>query len=378
MPASRSGAAAEALTAAAEPSFNRLMALPAAVLGEFRAALSGLLRSGSPAVAQLQADLVPQSAAEYDLPAQIGNYTDFYASIHHATSVGRLFRPTNPLTPNYRWMPIAYHGRASSIGVSEQEFHRPCGQSMPAGAERPVFGPSTRLDYELEIGCVHRRGESLGEAIAVASAEHHVFGLCLLNDWSARDLQSWEAQPLGPFLGKNFATTISPWVVTLEALAPFRAPLLRAPDEAEMLGYFDSPEFGHKARSTSSWRSICRPRPCGERARRPSGYRARISRRLLEHCADDRSPHGRRLQFAEGDLLGTGTQSGPTPAEAGSLLELSVGGTKPITLSDGETRTFLADGDRVELRAACLREGFARIGFGTASGTVLKALSPAI
>ncbi len=168
---------------------------------------------------------MPQEDAEFDLPARIGNYTDFYSSIHHATAVGRLFRPTNPLTPNYRWMPIAYHGRASSIGVSDQAFHRPVGQSMPAGADRPQFGPSQRLDYELELGVFIGRGNALGEAIPIASAEQHVFGLCLLNDWSARDLQSWEAQPLGPFLGKNFATTISPWIVTLEALAPFRAPL---------------------------------------------------------------------------------------------------------------------------------------------------------
>lgn len=374
-----SGAAAEALTAAAEPSLNRLMALPAAVLGEFRAALSALLRSGSPAVAQLQADLVPQSAAEYGLPAQIGNYTDFYASIHHATSVGRLFRPTNPLTPNYRWMPIAYHGRASSIGVSEQEFHRPCGQSMPVGAERPVFGPSTRLDYELEMGVFIGEGNRLGEAIAVASAEHHVFGLCLLNDWSARDLQSWEAQPLGPFLGKNFATTISPWVVTLEALAPFRAPLSRAPDEAEMLGYLDSPEVraqGAFAIELEVYLQTATMRTRGAAAERISRANFRdaywsIAQMIAHHTVGG-------CNLLSGDLLGTGTQSGPTAAEAGSLLELSVGGTKPITLSDGETRTFLADGDRVELRAACLREGFARIGFGTASGTVLKALSPAI
>ncbi|HMD75702.1 MAG TPA: fumarylacetoacetate hydrolase family protein, partial [Steroidobacteraceae bacterium] len=235
------GAAAQVLAAGTETSLNRLMSQTASALAEFRAALSGLLRGGSPWEAQLRADLVPQAAAQFDLPAQIRNYTDFYTSIHHATAVGRLFRPTNPLTPNYRWMPIAYHGRASSIGVSEQAFYRPSGQSMPAGAERPVFGPSQRLDYELELGIFVGRGNPLGEAIPVSSAEQHIFGLCLLNDWSARDLQGWEAQPLGPFLGKNFATTISPWVVTLEALAPFRAPLVRPAGEPAMLAYLDSP-----------------------------------------------------------------------------------------------------------------------------------------
>jgi fumarylacetoacetase len=369
-----SGAAAEALGAAAEPSFNRLMALPDSVLTQLRAALSKLLHTDSPWAAKLHAELVPQSAAEFDLPARIGNYTDFYTSIHHALSVGRLFRPQNPLTPNYRWMPIAYHGRASSIIVSGQAFHRPVGQSLPAGAERPVFGPSQRLDYELEVGVFVGRGNALGAPIPITSAERHVFGLCLLNDWSARDLQSWEAQPLGPFLGKNFATTISPWIVTLEALAPFRAPLARAPDDLEMLAYLESPavrQYGaidielEVTLQTADMRARDMP---AERLSSSNFRRAywSIAQMLAHHTVGG-------CNLLPGDLLGSGTQSGPAPAEAGSLLELSVGGTKSLTLASGETRRFLADGDCVTLRAACSRDGYARIGFGSASAMVLPA-----
>lgn len=365
------GAAAQVLAAGTETSLNRLMSQTSSALAEFRSALSGLLRSGSPWEAQLRADLVPQAAAQFDLPAQIRNYTDFYTSIHHATAVGRLFRPSNPLTPNYRWMPIAYHGRASSIGVSEQAFYRPSGQSMPAGAERPVFGPSQRLDYELELGIFVGRGNPLGEAIPVSSAEQHIFGLCLLNDWSARDLQGWEAQPLGPFLGKNFATTISPWVVTLEALAPFRAPLVRSAGEPAMLAYLDSPaqhERGAVAIEMEVYLQSAAMRAAGAAGERISRSNFRdaywsIGQMIAHHTVGG-------CNLLPGDLLGSGTQSGPTPAEAGSLLELSVGGAQPITLSDGERRAFLADGDRVELRAACRRQGYARIGFGSASGIV--------
>ncbi len=368
------GASAQVLAAGAEPSLNRLMALPARALTEFRASLSGLLSSGSPLAAQLRANLVAQSDAEFALPAHIGNYTDFYTSIHHATAVGRLFRPTNPLTPNYRWMPIAYHGRASSIGVSDQAFHRPSGQAMPAGAERPQFGPSQRLDYELELGVFIGRGNPLGEAITVASAEQHVFGLCLLNDWSARDLQSWEAQPLGPFLGKNFATTISPWVVTLEALAPFRAPLARAPEEPALLAYLDDPAVracGAFDIELEVYLQTAAMRARGLSPERLSRSNFRdaywgIAQMVAHHTVGG-------CNLLPGDLLGSGTQSGPAPADAGSLLELSVGGAQPIALASGETRAFLADGDRVELRAACSRAGCARVGFGTASGIVLPA-----
>ncbi|MDE2338046.1 MAG: fumarylacetoacetate hydrolase family protein, partial [Gammaproteobacteria bacterium] len=237
--APRSGPAAEALAACAAPALNGLMALgPAAALA-LRRTLSELLRSGSPHAAALASALVPQAGAEFAVPAHIGDYTDFYTSIHHATAVGRLFRPDQPLLPNYKWVPIAYHGRASSIGVSGQQVRRPHGQLMPRGAERPHLAPSERLDYELELGVLIGSGSALGEPIALEHAERHVFGLCLLNDWSARDVQAWEYQPLGPFLAKNFATTVSPWVVTLEALAPFRAPWQRPAADPAPLPYLD-------------------------------------------------------------------------------------------------------------------------------------------
>ena len=221
------GGAARALAACAGAALNALMAQgPQAVRGAAGGPV-GALRSASPLASRLQPLLVPQHAAEYRVAADIGDFTDFYASIHHATAVGRLFRPDNPLLPNYKWVPIAYHGRASSVRVSGFDFHRPVAQLMPAGAAAPQLGPSRRLDYELEVGIFVGRGNELGTRVALEHAEAHVFGLCLLNDWSARDVQAWEYQPLGPFLAKNFATTVSPWVVTLEALAPFRVPFSR-------------------------------------------------------------------------------------------------------------------------------------------------------
>src|SRR5450830_861743 len=220
---------------------NGMMALGAPVWSALRLALSRVLREGSSQQGTLQACLLAQSAAEFALPAQIGDYTDFYTSIHHATAVGKLFRPDSPLLPNYKWVPIGYHGRASSIGVSGQQFRRPLGQTKAADADIPVLGPCKRLDYEMEVGVFIGTGNALGEAVTIEQAEAHVFGLCLLNDWSARDVQAWEYQPLGPFLAKNFASTISPWIVTLEALAPYRAAWTRASEDPQPLAYLDSP-----------------------------------------------------------------------------------------------------------------------------------------
>src|SRR4030088_475268 len=233
-------AAADAATAAAGPVLNELMAAGHEASSTLRLALSRALRRGSPQQGTLQTCLVPQAHAQYALPARIGDYTDFYASVHHATAVGRLFRPDNPLLPNYKWVPIAYHGRGSSIGVSGQQFPRPVGQILQSGATAPTLGPSKRLDYELELGVFIGSGNALGSRIDIADAESHIFSLCLLNDWSARDLQAWEYQPLGPFLAKNFATTISPWIVTLQALAPFRVPFSRPAADPQPLPYLDS------------------------------------------------------------------------------------------------------------------------------------------
>jgi fumarylacetoacetase len=317
---------------------------------------------------------VPQAEAEYDVPARIGDYTDFYTSVYHATNIGKQFRPDNPLLPNYKWVPIGYHGRASSIGVSGRSFHRPLGQTMAPGAAQPSFGPCQRLDIELELGIFVGTGNSLGERIAMDEAEQHVFGICLLNDWSARDIQAWEYQPLGPFLSKNFATTISPWIVTLEALAPYRVPFNRPAGEPQPLPYLDSEE-NRRAGSldiqlqvgiqTATMRkdgqgdaSICR-----------TSYRHAywtVAQMVAHHTVN-----GCNLQ--PGDLFGSGTLSGPTLDQAGALVELTVGGKEPLQLPNGETRAYLQDEDAVVLRGWCEKAGAARIGFGECWGTVLPA-----
>jgi fumarylacetoacetase len=366
------GVAAEALAAAAQPTLNALMGAGAQAATALRGALSQALRTASPHTARLRALLVPQSAAEYALAAEVGDYTDFYASIHHATAVGRLFRPDNPLLPNYKWVPIAYHGRASSLRVSGFDFVRPRGQLLPAGAAVPELAATRRLDYELEVGIFIGRGNALGASVPLASAESHVFGLCLLNDWSARDVQSWEYQPLGPFLAKNFATSVSPWVVTLEALAPFRAAWTRPADEPPPLAYLDGAEqraAGAFDLELEVWLETARMRAAGGAPQRLSHANFRDSWWTVAQMVAHHTVNGCNLQ--PGDLLGSGTQSGPKAEEAGSLLELSAGGQRPITLANGEQRTFLEDGDRVTFRAWCERKGFRRIGFGELTGTVL-------
>jgi fumarylacetoacetase len=366
------GLAAEALAAAAQPALNALMALGAPASAALRAALSAALAEGAAGAAQLRALLLPQRAAQLRVPADVGDYTDFYASIHHATAVGRLMRPDNPLLPNYKWLPIAYHGRASSIRASGYDFVRPMGQVLPPGAQRPELRPSRRLDYEIEVGVFIGRGNELGQRVPLAEAEAHVFGLCLLNDWSARDLQAWEYQPLGPFLAKNFATTVSPWVVTLEALAPFRVPWSRPAAEPPPLAYLDDPalrEGGAFDLQLEVTLESARMRAAQLAPQRLSLANFRHSWWTIAHLVAHHTVNGCNL--APGDLLGSGTQSGPQPAEAGSLLELSAGGRQPLTLADGETRTFLEDGDRVTLHGWCERPGCTRIGFGAATGTVL-------
>jgi fumarylacetoacetase len=369
-----SGIAAAALGACAAPALNALMAQGPAAAGALRAALSAALRAGAALAPRLRGLLIPQAQVQYQLPATIGDFSDFYASIHHATAVGRLFRPDNPLLPNYKWVPIAYHGRASSVRVSGFDFPRPHGQLMPPGASVPQLGPSRRLDYELEVGVFVGRGNELGTAVPLAQAESHVFGLCLLNDWSARDIQAWEYQPLGPFLAKNFATSISPWVVTLEALAPFRVPFTRPAAEPAPLEYLDDP--GVRADGAIDirlevWLDTQKMRAAGQAAERLSHSSFRDSWWTVAQMLTHHAVNGCNL--SAGDLIGSGTQSGPAANEAGSLLELSAGGRQALTLRNGEQRTFLEDGDRVILRGWCEREGCARIGFGAVSGTVLPA-----
>lgn len=370
-----SGVVAQALAACAgEPALNSFMALGREAWSALRGFLSESLRADSPHAERLRSALVPQRQAEYALPARIGDYTDFYASIHHATAVGRLFRPDNPLLPNYKWVPIGYHGRASSIRVSGQQFPRPVGQIMPKGEPGPRLAPTRSLDYELEVGIFIGAGNAPGTRIPVDAVADHAFGLCLLNDWSARDIQAWEYQPLGPFLAKNFATTISPWIVTLEALAPFASAWSRPAEDPQPLPYLDSAQMraaGAFDVQLEVWLETERMRALGKAPERLSHATFRDSYWTIAQLMAHHTVNGCNLEA--GDLLGSGTQSGPAAGEAGSLLELSEGGKCPIELRSGETRTFLADGDRVIFKGWCERAGFARIGFGEVAGLVLPA-----
>lgn len=368
------GAAAEALAACQGDSLNALMALGQAHWSALRLALSRALREGAALRGAVEPLLVAQADAEYTTPARIGDYTDFYISVHHATAIGKQFRPDNPLLPNYKWVPIGYHGRASSIGV-DQKFPRPVGQTRPANeGEAPQFGPCARLDYELELGIFVGTGNAQGDRIKLADADAHVFGLCILNDWSARDIQGWEYQPLGPFLSKNFASTISAWIVTLEALEPFRTQWNRGPSEPQPLPYLASDANRAKGAYDVQMEVLLTT----EQSRAAKQAPARLSRsnfrdaywnvaQLITH----HTVNGCNLQ--PGDMLGTGTLSGPQPSEAGSMLELNHGGKQPIELPWGEKRTFLQDGDQVIMRAECVKAGYPRIGFGECSGTVLPA-----
>jgi len=349
-----------------------LMSLGAGAWSALRHCLFDALAKGSALEPSLKGCLIAQRDAVYSLPAQIGDYTDFYTSIHHATAIGRLFRPDNPLLPNYKWIPIGYHGRSSSIGVSGQTVGRPNGQRLAPGATAPTVGRSTRLDYELEMGVFIGGGNTLGVPISMADAEDHIFGLCLLNDWSARDLQAWEYQPLGPFLSKNFATTISPWIVTLQALTPFRVPFTRPQGDPEPLPYLDSPRnrgCGAVDIRLEALLQTAKMRARDTPPQRLSATSFRHSYWTIAQLVAHHSVNGCNLR--PGDLFGTGTQSGPTPGEAGSLVELSKGGTQPLPIGADEMRTFLEDGDTVIFRAWCERPGAASIGFGELRGEVV-------
>ena len=370
------GLAAEALAAAAGPSLNALMALGPAHWSALRLALSRALRQGSALQATVAACLVPQAAAELTLPVRIGDCTDFYTSIHHATHIGRLLRPDNPLLPNDKWVPIGYHGRSSSLAASPQAVRRPCGQIKPPEAAEPRLAPSRRLDIELELGLFIGPGNALGEPIPIAQAEAHLFGVVLLNDWSARDIQAWEYQPLGPFLAKNFATTISPWVVSWEALAPFRVPLERPAGDPAPLPYLDD-EANRRggalaielAVALRSARMRAQGLPAQTIARTNDRHAYWTAAQLVAH----HTVNGCNLQ--PGDLLGTGTLSGPEPEQAAALIELTEGGKRPLALPGGELRTFLEDGDELTLTGWCEAPGAVRIGFGACIGTVWPAVT---
>ncbi|MET3374404.1 fumarylacetoacetase [Variovorax boronicumulans] len=338
-----------------------------------RATISAGLAEGSGQQAAWSKALLAQAQAEMTVPCRIGDYTDFYTGIHHATTIGKLFRPDQPLMPNYKWVPIGYHGRASSIGVSGQVFKRPQGQTKAPDAVAPSFGPSKRLDYELELGFLVGRGNALGEPIAIGDAEDHLFGVTLLNDWSARDLQAWEYQPLGPFLAKNFASTLSPWIVTTEALAPFRAKFERPAEDPQPLPYLDAPSnraSGALDITLEVLLQTAKMRADGVApVRLTLGNTTEAAYWTAAQLITHHTVNGCNLQ--PGDLLGSGTLSGPQPDQAGSLMELTLGGKQPITLPNGEKRTFLEDGDTLVMRGWCEREGAVRIGLGEVAGTVV-------
>ncbi len=359
---------------------NPLMALGRSHWSALRRRLSDLLAEPVEDYgrrSQVSQLLVHQDDADMILPAYVGDYTDFYASIHHATNVGRLFRPDNPLLPNYKWVPIGYHGRASSLVVSGTPVRRPVGQVRGQGSDAPRVAPSARLDYELEVGCFIGPGNELGSPVPIVDADPHIFGLCLVNDWSARDIQAWEYQPLGPFLAKSFATTISPWIVTLDALEPFRTPAAaREAGDPAPLEYLDS--ASNRARGAFDVILSVGLRTSAMRERGDDPAWLTLSQfasmywtfaQMIAH----HTSNGCNLQ--PGDLLASGTVSGPTDAERGCLLELTRGGADPITLPDGETRTFLQDGDEVIMRGVCQRPGAVRIGFGECRGVIAPAIS---
>jgi len=366
----------DVLEACGAESLTPLFATGRSGLAALRTRVSLLLRADTPEGARAQADaelLVPMSAVQMAMPAVVGDYTDFYASIDHATNVGSMFRPDNPLLPNYKHVPIGYHGRASSLVVSGTPVRRPQGQTSAKPEGPPVFGPSARMDYELEVGAFVAGGNAMGATIPLSEAEKHIAGLVLVNDWSARDLQAWEYQPLGPFLAKNFATTVSPWVVTLDALAPFRAPArARAADDPAPLPYLSdarNESAGGFDITLEVWIRTAKMRTAGEAAVRLShgdfrGMYWTMGQMLTHHASNG-------CNLRAGDLFASGTVSGPTKDSRGSMLELSWRGAEPITLPNGETRAFLADGDEVILRGWCEREGAVRIGLGECRGVLL-------
>lgn len=371
-----SGKAAEAAKACLGGRLNAFMALGPAHWRALRHSLHALLRANSSEAETHRATLEKNIARQKDIqllvPALIGDYTDFYASIFHATNVGKLFRPDNPLLPNYKYVPIGYHGRASSIVVSNTPVRRPAGQTRGNPAEPPIFGACRQLDYEAEVGFYVGQGNALGDPIPVDKAEGHIFGLCLLNDWSARDIQAWEYQPLGPFLAKNFATTISPWVVTLDALAPFHAPAYQRPegDPAPLPYLFDQQDQESGAIDlkldmfllSQQMKRAGREPLCLSHGNFRDLYWT-MAQMLTHHASS-----GCNLQ--PGDLMGSGTASGGGKESRGCLLELTKRGTEPIQLPTGEERRFIEDGDEIILRGYCEREGYARIGLGECAGKV--------
>ncbi len=366
------GAAADAASACGLSSLNALMALGPDAWTALRAALCQLLSTGDRRAENTAKALVPMAEAEMLMPAAVGDYTDFYCSIHHATNVGSMFRPDNPLLPNYKHLPIGYHGRSSSLMASGTPVRRPRGQSKADDAAMPSYGPSRLLDYELEVGFFVGPGNELGSTISVDDAESRIFGFCLVNDWSARDVQKWEYQPLGPFLAKSFQTSVSPWVVTSEALRPFRVPAFeRAPEDPQPRPYLDSADNRSHGGVDLRLEVHLQSAQMREQEEAPQRLSRGNFRDMYWTAAQMVAHHGSNgCNLRPGDLMASGTVSGTAKDSRGCLLELTWRGSEPIELPGGEVRRFLQDGDEVILSGYCEREGAARIGFGECRGVV--------
>ena len=356
-----------------QTNLNPLMALGSWATSSLRDRLSELLSLNGSQPPQATKILVPMAEAELILPAHIGDYTDFYASIFHATNVGKLFRPDNPLLPNYKYIPVGYHGRASSIVVSGTTIPRPQGQRKTPQESVPTFGSSRLLDYEMEVGFLVGSGNELGQPIAIDKAEEHIFGLCLVNDWSARDIQAWEYQPLGPFLGKSFATTISPWVVTLEALAPFRCAAFSRPEtDPAPLPYLYSSRDAQLGGINLKVEVLLSSAQMREQNMKPLHLSKASFQQMYWTIAQMLTHHtSNSCNLRPGDLLASGTVSNAEEGSQGSLLEITRRGSQQIELPTGETRSFLVDGDEVIFRGYCEQQGYTRIGFGECRGQVI-------
>ncbi|WP_109477611.1 fumarylacetoacetase [Paraburkholderia sp. C35] len=364
-----------AISAGAQPVLNRLMEMGPNAWRSLRHTLFALLheKANDSMVSVVKDCLVPAIEAQFAVPAQIGDYTDYYTSIDHATNIMKLFG-FDGVGPNFRWIPLGYHGRASSIDISGTSFYRPVGQVLQSGRSEPTLKPSEKLDYELELAIYIGRGNVRGHAISVDDAENHVFGIGLLNDWSSRDIQSWEMNPLGPFLSKSFATTVSPWVVTFEALAPFRTALRRSEGEPEGLPYLSSERnssLGGVDIQLEVWMRSARQRAAQLAATRLSTTSFRHQYWTIAQMVSHHTINGCNLRA--GDVLGSGTISGPGEGEAGALIELARNGANPVALTSGEERSFVQVGDEITLRGYCQKPGFARIGFGESRGEVMSA-----
>lgn len=375
-PSETAALAHHAAKTAATALLNDFMAMGPAAWRALRHALFALLRADLSVELReaMQACLVPQADVEHAVPVRVGDYTDFYTSLYHADNCGRAVGK-NLVSPNFTWMPIAYHGRASTLGVN-QHFHRPAGQYLPPGATSPVVGRCEQLDYELELAIYVGQPNQQGRTVPLDQAEDHIFGVGLLNDWSARDIQMWEMAPLGPFLGKNFATSLSPWIVTLEALAPFRLPFERDAQYPAPLPYLDGAalrQSGALDVELSVSLQTSRMRAQGQPATLLSHTNFRHQHWTVSQMLTHHTMGGCSLQV--GDIMGTGTVSGPTQTEAGALLELAQAGKAPVNLPDGDKRAFLEDGDEIVMRGWCEREGAVRIGFGECRGQVLPAIA---